>query len=70
MDVDEAGVKNDFSSNLADGFDGELGGTSQCLCGKVDHQVKVDMVGLDLVEVGERVGIVRHLESEVCGVRE
>jgi hypothetical protein len=30
----------------------------------------VDMVGLDLVEVGERVGIVRHLESEVCGVRE
>lgn len=70
MDVDEAGVKNDSGDSIGDSFDGELGGTSQCLCSKVDHQVKVDVVGLDLVEVGERVGIVRHLESEECGAKE
>lgn len=60
MDSNEAGVEDDLGDIVGNGLNLELGGTGNGLCGEVDSEVEVDVVGLDLVEVGEGGGIVWH----------
>lgn len=59
-DFDVTGVKDDFGDFVGDGFQLELGRASQGLCAKVDGEVEVDMVRLELVDVRLRGRVVWH----------
>jgi hypothetical protein len=51
VDGNEAGVEDDLCDIVGDGLDLELSRTREGLLLKADGEVKVDVVGLDLVEV-------------------